>query len=108
MIPYIPLTLGEKTYNLRFGLGASSEFERITKKRVTSLGADFGMETIAQLLFVMMKKDDPRLTIDKVTELIDDNIESLDEVTEIVTEVIGAAFPSVKESPNVKAPKQTK
>lgn len=103
MIPYIPLTLNDKTYNLRFGMGAMVEFEQLSGKKVTQLGNEIGVETMAQLLFVMIRRENKNLTMEQVMNMIDDNADNIQDVLDIVGKAIETAF---GKSPNVKAPKQ--
>lgn len=92
MIPYVNIDL-DKPRRLRLSFKVMVEFERITKIKVTQLGDDMGMETIAKLLWVMLKQDDPELTIDKTLELMDEHLGSLSELNDIVTGVMKAAYP---------------
>lgn len=106
MIPFVTINL-DRPYNLRFGLAAMVEFEQLTKIKMTQLdGAELGMTTIAQLLWVMIRREKKELTFEDTLELIDENIEDFNYLTEMVTKVFEAAFPAGNGDPkNAVKPK---
>lgn len=92
MIPFIPLEL-DKVYNLRFGMGAAYEFEKLTGVKVTQIDlATFSIIEIAQLLWVMMRQENKDLTLEQTLKLIDDYADNLLDVTEKIGEAITLAF----------------
>lgn len=106
MIPSMALKL-DKVYNLRFGMGAQVEFEQLTGRRLNALlkelQTDPSMETVATALWIMMKRENKELTLEKVYEIVDDNSSLLD-VSKSVIEAITAAW-EVK-LPNDHKPKK--
>ena len=92
MIPFVPIKL-DKVYNLRFGMGAAYEFEKLTKIKVTKIDLEnFSITELCQLLWVMMKQENKDLTLEQTLKLVDDNAESMTVVIEAITSAITAAF----------------
>lgn len=104
MIPYIPLKL-DKVYNLRFGMAAAYEFEKLSKIKVTRIDLQqFSIMEIAQLLWAMMRQDNKELTLDQALSLVDEYAENMNDVIAAVAEAIQAAFDTGEKSKNAQAP----
>lgn len=100
MIPFVPIKL-DKVYNLRFGMGAAYEFERLTKIKVTKIDLEnFSITELCQLLWVMMKQENKDLTLEQTLKLVDENAASMTEVIEAITGAITAAFVEQEADPN--------
>lgn len=106
MIPFVILKL-DKPYKLRFGMGAQVEFEQSTgirlKQLADELDNDPSMETIANALWAMLRRENKELTFEAVCELVDDNAENLTEITRTVSRAIEEAW-AVNNLPNTLTP----
>lgn len=104
MIPYIEITL-DKPRKLRFGMGASLNFERTTGIKLTQIEDEMSFDICAKLLHSMLKQEDPELTFEQTVTLVDEHADSLLDVMTAVTGAIEAAFSTGSKSPNDKTPK---
>ena len=100
MIPFVMINL-DKPRRLRFGMSAMLEFEQLTGLKLMELSVT--PETYAKVLWVMLKQDDPDITLKQTAELVDDYAESVVDVIQIVDGLMDSVFPKVKD-PNAKAP----
>lgn len=94
-IPFITIIL-DKPYQIRFGMGAQVQYEHLSGKTVPELGEEMktGLSTksLGQVLYAMLKKEIKDLTIDEVSELVDDNADNMDYIVEKTCEAIEAAY----------------
>lgn len=90
-IPFTTINL-DKPRKLRFGLGAMVQFEQYTGKKLTEIGSDMSIETAAQMLWAMLKQDEPGITPEQVYNLVDDNADNMTDVMACITEALQAAF----------------
>ena len=111
-IPFVTIEL-DKPRRLRFGMGAQVEFEQISGKTIAELGDELSRgsvsaKTIAELLFVMLKREDNELTRDAFYDLIDENASGMKYIQTKTIEAVGAAFNNEKEDelPNAQKPKR--
>ena len=103
MIPFIVIEL-DRPRKLRFGMGAMIEFEQLTKKKITELtDDDMSGELLANILWIMLRQEQPELTLKQVCDIVDDYADNMTDVVSKVTEAINAAFASKSESKNAKA-----
>ncbi len=103
MIPFIMLTL-DKPRRLRFGLGCMLAFEQITGLKLQNLDSDLSMDTTAKLLWVMLRQDEPDLTLDQTCKLVDEHASSMTDIVKAVSDAVTAAFTDGHASPNAPAP----
>ena len=101
-IPFIPIEL-DKPRRLRFGLGAMVEFEQLTGIKLASIGDEMSFEVCAKLLWIMLKQDEPELTLEQIYKLVDEHSNSVAEVISLVTEAVTAAMGNAPK--NVGKPK---
>jgi hypothetical protein len=106
-IPFFEIELGEKIYKLRFGMGAMVSFEQSSGKKLMELDEEMSIETVAQLLWAMLKQEDKNMTFDQALCLVDSSTDSIVDIINIVTKVINAAF-STGKNPNAKTPTSKK
>lgn len=104
-IPFVTINL-DKPRKLRFGMGAMVEFEQLTGIKLMSLTDEMSIDICAKILWVMLKREDSELTLDKTCELIDEYADNITDVIETVTQAMQAAFPQRDESPNAAKPKK--
>lgn len=111
MIPFITIEL-DKPRNLRFGMGAQVEFEQLSGKTIAELGDELSRgsvsaKAIAELLFVMLKREDNELTREALYALIDEHASSMQYIQTKTIEAVGAAFSDGKgaKGPNAQKPK---
>lgn len=90
----------DKPRKLRFGMGAASDFEQLTGKKVTEFDDNFTMELCKELIWVMLMQDEPDLTLKDTVKLIDDNAKSLSDVIRKTSQAVKVAFETGEESPN--------
>ena len=96
MIPFVIVNL-DKPRKLRFGMGASIEYEQITGKKLMAIGdEDITMDMLATLLWAGLKHEDKSLTKDAVIEIVDEHAESIADVVNSITEAINAAYQTRK------------
>ena len=94
MIPFIAINL-DKPRRLRYGMGASIEFEQLSGMKMTAIGDDeMSMQTVATLLYCGLKHEDKDLSLEKVIEIVDDHADSVTDVITKITEAINAAYQS--------------
>ena len=105
-IPFTTITL-DRVRHLRFGMASMVEFEQLTGIKVTSIGNDMDMQVMSKLLWVMLRQDEPELTLEQTCRLVDDNVDDLAAVMASVAAAIQAAFGTPK-SPNAKTPAKKK
>lgn len=101
MIPFVEIDLNGP-HKLRFGMAAMYEFEKTTGKKVMELGENMSIETLAELLWIMLRYENGSLTFGETCTMVDDNADNITYVIEKVTEAINAAMSG--KNPNAKAP----
>lgn len=104
-IPFKVITLGEKTYKLRFGMGTMIEYEELTGNKLTEFGDDTTMSDLCKVLWVMLKQNDEALTLKSASQLIDEEFDgTMTGLIKIVNEVINmaAATPGNPRKPAAK------
>lgn len=98
----------EKTYKLRFGMGAMIEYEQLTGKKLTELGNNASMSEICEILWVMLKQTDESLTLKSASKLIDEQYDgTMQDLMELVNEVINMALPTQENPKKPTAKKKT-
>jgi uncharacterized spore protein YtfJ len=94
-IPFVVIEL-DKPYNLRFGMGSQIEYEKLSKKTIPELGKEMqtglSVTTLNTVLFVMLKKEIKDLTLEQVSNLVDEYADNIPYITEKVCEAINAAY----------------
>lgn len=100
MIPFVTIEL-DRPRKLRFGMGAIVEYEQITGKKVQEIDEDISFSDLSNLLWVMLRQEQPDLTREQVLALVDDHAQSIGYVTNKVSEAITAAFNTGKKTKNV-------
>lgn len=92
MIPFVVIEL-DRPRKLRFGMGATVEFEQLTgiKLQELDLSAISG-ELCAKLLWVMLRQEDPELTFKGACDLVDEYAKDMLTVIESVAKAIGLAY----------------
>jgi len=90
-IPFTMINL-DKPRKLRMGMGAMVEFEQLTGIKITEIESEISMDVCAKLLWVMLKQDEPELTLEGTWKLVDDNADNLNDITLAVGAAITAAF----------------
>ncbi len=103
MIPFITINL-DKPRKLRFGMGAMSEFEQLTGMKLQDIDEDMPLEMAAKILWVMLKQEDPDLTLRDVYQLVDDHADSIQSVISKVAEAVVVAFSPEGKRPNAPTP----
>jgi len=94
-IPFVVIEL-DKPYNLRFGMGSQIQYEKLSKKTIPELGKEMqtglSVTTLSMVLYVMLKKEIKDLTIEQVSDLVDEYADNMPYITEKVCEAINAAY----------------
>lgn len=104
MAPDITIKIGDKTHTLKWDLWCIYEYEKLYGK--TAFNMDQSTVTQIKRLWIMLKKDDPELTLEQVEKLVN---EHPDGIASIATDAL-VAFTNgtFGYSPkNSKAPTQT-
>jgi AAA+ superfamily predicted ATPase len=84
----------EKTYKLRFGMGATMEFKELTGMSLSELGNNVSEQVLGQVLWVMLKQENQNLTQKDVNKLIDEGFDgTMDDLMDLTQEAIQAAYP---------------
>ncbi len=86
----------DRPRKLRFGMAAAVEFEQTTGLKLASLDDEITMDTMANLLWIMLKQEDAALTLAETTRLVDEYSTGLIDVTNAVREAITLAFSTGK------------
>jgi hypothetical protein len=103
-LPFLMIEL-DKPRKLRLGMAAMMEFEQLTGIKLASFDGELSFEIVGKILWLMLKQDDPVLTLDDVCKLVDEYADDLMSVTEKVGEAIRAAFDTGKQRKNAGKPK---
>lgn len=94
-IPFVVIEL-DKPYNLRFGMGSQIQYEKLSKKTIPELGKEMqtglSVTTLSMVLYVMLKKEIKDLTLEQVSDLVDEYADNMPYITEKVCEAINAAY----------------
>lgn len=98
----------DKPRRLRFGMGAANEFEQLTGKKVAEFDDNFTMELCSELIWAMLRQEEPDLTLKDTVKLIDENAISLADVIKKTSQAIRVAFDTGEKSPNVVKQKSHK
>jgi len=101
MIPFKMINL-DKPRRLRFGMEAILEFQQLTGVKLMAM--DHSPETYVKALWVMLRQDDPDLTLKDTCRLVDDYCERITDAIIVVDEVLDNVFPKVEPDPNVQTP----
>lgn len=101
IIPFVTITL-DKAYECRFDLSTTLRYQQLTGKKFTGV-AEVTVDNVAELLWPMLKKHIPDLTLDGTTELIDACADSIFAIIHLVAACIDSAYNLDEKSPNVKA-----
>lgn len=107
-IPFKEIALGEKTYKLRFGMGAMISYEQLTGKKLTELGGDASMTELCQILWILLRQNDKSLTLESASELIDEEFNgTMQDLMTLVNEVINMATATPENPKKPTAKKKT-
>lgn len=90
-VPFVTIVL-DKPYNVRFGMSAQVEFEQLTGINVLDIDENMSITIAAQVLWVMLRRENKDLTLSQATDLVDDYAESEAYVITKVGEAVSAAF----------------
>lgn len=106
-IPYKEIQL-DKPRKLRLGMGAILEFQQLTGIKLVELKDD-DIESSLKIIWIMLKQDEPELTLENTSKIIDNYYPgTMETVISDVQEAIQMAFPSSEEIQNPQKPTQTK
>lgn len=100
-IPFEIINL-DKPRRLRFGAGAIIEFEKTTGIKLRAM--DNSPDMYFKALWVMLKQDEPTLTLADVCQLVDDYADNVGEVILLIDKVLSEVFPEVPQDPNLQTP----
>lgn len=108
MKPFIVLDL-DKQRKLRFNLSAMVELEETTDIKLSQLeDGETSAKKITQVLWIMLKQEDPDLTFEQTVKLVDEHAPDMLTVINAVNKAVNLAFISKtdkgNESPNAKTP----
>ena len=96
---FTPIKL-DKMRNIVIGFKALQEFKNITGKSLTKIdfeGDDLEVEgIIPAILYAGLKHEDNELTLDKVTELLDEHL-GIKEAINLIPQIMQDAFGTVEE-----------
>lgn len=101
MIPFVILTL-DKPYNLRFGMGAMTEWEQLTGHKLADLTTDMTMTECSNILLAILRQDDKKMTIERVCKLVDDYADNLTDVQMLVSKACELAWEQQSKSKNAQ------
>lgn len=96
MIPFVMIDL-DKPRKLRFGMGATIEYEQVYGEKLQELDPDkISVEMCAQLAWIMLKQEDPDLTYQGTIQLIDEYADNMVQVIEAVGKAVSLAYPDTE------------
>lgn len=94
-IPFVTIEL-DKPYKVRFGMGAQLQYEQLSGKTIPELGQEMitglSAKSQNQVLYAMLEKEIKDLTMEKLSELIDENVPNLDYLMDKIVEAVNAAY----------------
>ena len=96
-IPFVTIEL-DRPRKLRFGMAAMIEFEQITGTKLTAMESEISVELCGQLLWIMLKQDEPELTLEKTCTLIDEYADNITEIITKVSQAVNVAFAGDKKN----------
>lgn len=93
----------DKPRKLRLGIREAIEYEKAFGKKINEhLVTGIGATDAVNLLWIMLKKEEPGLTVDNVIDLVDNNTDDMDEVFDKVFYTVLKAL-GAKPDPNAQA-----
>lgn len=96
---YTPVEL-DKVRNFRYGMKAISTIEKKFKKPISKVDFEnMTMEDTATIIWAGLVHEDKNLTVEKVMDLIDEK-GNLQQVMQVVSEAMSAAFGGKEEGKN--------
>lgn len=106
-LPFRVLTL-DKPYQVRLDMAASIRYEQETGKSLIKtadrlMAGDFLIVDLAEIIMAMLRPQIPDLTIEKMTQMIDENCEDMTEITATVICAVFDAYETGEGGPNAKA-----
>lgn len=84
----------DKPRRLVLDLNAMCEWETATGKNLAQIGKTASVSEIRLLLWVMLKADDPAITLEQAGALVD--LENMGEVSEALRSAVKVAMPEAK------------
>jgi len=102
MIPFVIITL-DKPYNLRCGMGAMVEIEQLTGIMLSDLLEDMTSEKYAKILWVLLRREVPNITLEQTIALVDEHADNAIDVFLLVRKAIDAAVVSTGKGKNAQA-----
>jgi len=90
-IPYITIEL-DKAYKLRLSMDAVREFERETGKSLMKETEEITLSTALELLWIMLRVENPECTLEKIASLINDYADNYYDLYNAAAEVVLNSF----------------
>lgn len=89
MIQYVTIQL-DRPRKLRIGMGAMVAYEQEFGEKLADIDEE-SVTSLARLLWVALRKDDPALTLDSMIDIVDENAPSLEYVSTKLRDAIHLA-----------------
>jgi hypothetical protein len=80
------------------------EFEQLTGLKATDLQGILSMDIISKLLWIMLKRTVPEITLENTMSLVDENASDIAIVAGCVTSAINSAFGAKPDNANPQPP----
>lgn len=99
--PYAIIEL-DKPRKLRFGYREIYDFEQLTGHKMQELTGQLSFTIKMQLLWVMLRREDPELTLEQTLDLCEEHAESLEYTIDKINEALGISSPKNAKAPAAK------
>lgn len=99
MIPHLMITL-DKPRRLRFSMSACVQFEQLTEYSLSNLDDAITTDICMKLLWVMLRQDEPDITLPQTLALVDEHCDNLYDIMKSVGSAVRLAFKVGDTSPN--------
>ena len=99
--PYVIIEL-DKPRKLRFGYREIYDFEQLTEYKVQKLVGQLSFTIKMNLLWVMLRREDPELTLEQTLDLCEEHASGMDYVIEKINEALGISSPKNAKAPAAK------
>lgn len=104
----VPVELGGKTRNLKFGYNALCALEGALGIPISDIGkklvGSVDLRTVRGLVWAGLIHESPEMTLDEVGNMLNDDLARLGEVSTKVGDAFAAAFETLVKPKNAQAP----
>ena len=97
--PFVMIDL-DKPRKLRFTMGAMVEFEQLTGLAILRDGIPQSVDNYSKALWVMLRQEDPELTMEQLMKIIDEHTNGIFDVVKKIDEAMAAGINTTGKAKN--------